>query len=95
MPSDGVSRYTRMIVDAIHDGSLAAIKKWEPMEKFGLMVPKEPVKEVPEEVLHPKMAWMRNHGAEALRVSVIVCAQRTQRTQHTQHTHTRTVAGCK
>ena len=22
-------------------------------------------KEVPEEVLHPRLAWMRNHGAEA------------------------------
>merc|ERR1719408_726436 len=51
-------KYTRMIVDAIHDGSLAAITDWE-------LMPKEPVKEIPQEILLPKLAWMKNHGAEA------------------------------
>jgi len=58
-------KYTRMIVDAIHDGTLAQVQAWEPMEKFGLLMPKEPVKQVPEEVLLPKLAWMKNHGHEA------------------------------
>jgi len=53
-------KYTRMIVDAVHDGSLAAIKEWAPMDRFGLLVPKGKVKDVPEEVLHPKIAWMKN-----------------------------------
>jgi len=52
-------KYTRQLVDAIHDGTLAALKddEFETMERFGFKVPKKKVKTVPVEVLHPNLAW--------------------------------------
>merc|ERR1719375_1188033 len=52
-------KYTRQLVDAIHDGTLAGLKddEFETMERFGFKVPKNKVKTVPVEVLHPNRAW--------------------------------------
>ena len=48
-------RYTRAIIDAIHDGSLASASTMtDPV--FGLEVPTQ-CKDVPEEILFPKNAW--------------------------------------
>merc|ERR1719188_1403564 len=45
-------KYTRQLIDAIHDGTLANMpdSEWETMPIFGLMVPKSGVKDVPREV---------------------------------------------
>jgi phosphoenolpyruvate carboxykinase (ATP) len=52
-------KYTRMLVDAIHDGTLAALgdDEWVTMPRFGFKVPKNKVKGVPVDVLHPQAAW--------------------------------------
>lgn len=52
-------KYTRQIVDSIHDGTLGALgdDDWVTMDNFGLLMPKNQVKDVPVEVLHPKVAW--------------------------------------
>jgi len=52
-------RYTRQLVDAVHDGTLAAMadEDWEPMASFGLLMPRNDVKGVPKEVLRPEQAW--------------------------------------
>lgn len=50
-------KYTRQLIDAIHDGSLSSVE-WEEMPIFGLMQPKVAIKEVPKEVLRPKDAWL-------------------------------------
>merc|ERR1719352_2119595 len=41
-------KYTRQIIDAIHDGSLDGIE-WEKQPTFGLMMPKSGIKDVPKE----------------------------------------------
>ncbi|KAF8950043.1 Protein kinase C-like 1 [Haplosporangium bisporale] len=48
-------KYSRLILDAIHDGSLAKAE-YETYPVFGLHIPKE-VKGVPAEVLNPRSAW--------------------------------------
>ncbi|KAG0324910.1 Protein kinase C-like 1, partial [Podila horticola] len=48
-------KYSRLILDAIHDGSLAKAE-YETYPVFGLHIPKE-VKGVPAEVLNPRKAW--------------------------------------
>lgn len=48
-------KYTRMILDAIHDGSLAKAD-FETFDVFGLAIPKQ-VPGVPDPVLHPRKAW--------------------------------------
>jgi phosphoenolpyruvate carboxykinase (ATP) len=48
-------KYTRMILDAIHDGSLAKAE-FETFDVFGLAIPTQ-VPGVPDAVLHPRKAW--------------------------------------
>ncbi len=48
-------KYTRMIVDAVHDGSLAKAE-YEAFDVFGLQIPKA-LEGVPRELLNPKLAW--------------------------------------
>lgn len=48
-------KYTRKIIDAIHDGSLAQAE-YEKFEVFNLQVPKK-VNGVPDELLNPASAW--------------------------------------
>merc|ERR1719310_1311787 len=52
-------KYTRQLVDSVHDGTLAKLgdSDWIKMDKFGLLIPKDTVKSVPVDVLHPKLAW--------------------------------------
>jgi len=52
-------KYTRKIIDAIHDGSLAAslaAGKSETFGTFGLTIPTE-IEGVPRELLNPEIAW--------------------------------------
>jgi phosphoenolpyruvate carboxykinase (ATP) len=51
-------RYTRAIVDAIHDGSLGALpeSEYETFGTFGLHIPTK-VEGVPAEILDPRKAW--------------------------------------
>jgi phosphoenolpyruvate carboxykinase (ATP) len=60
-------KYTRQLIDAIHDGTLANMpeSEWEEMPIFGLKVPKGGVKDVPKEVLQPRLAWTQNGQSEA------------------------------
>jgi len=55
-------KYTRQIIDAIHDGTLADLpdSDFETMPIFGLKVPKNAVKGVPVDVLQPTKAWAKN-----------------------------------
>merc|ERR1712048_695444 len=52
-------KYTRQIIDAIHDGTLKQLpeSEWETMPIFGLAIPKSSVKDIPVEVLKPSLAW--------------------------------------
>merc|ERR1719160_1857410 len=52
-------KYTRQLIDAIHDGSLANVE-WEEMPGFGLKMPKTGIKDVPKEILRPEEAWLKN-----------------------------------
>merc|ERR1712217_770414 len=54
-------KYTRQLIDAIHDGTLANMpdSEWEEMPIFGLKVPKNGVKDVPKEILRPADAWQQ------------------------------------
>jgi phosphoenolpyruvate carboxykinase (ATP) len=51
-------KYTRAIVDAIHNGSLAALpeNEYDNFDVFGLSIPTK-VENVPSEVLDPRKAW--------------------------------------
>jgi len=55
-------KYTRQLIDAIHDGTLENLpdSEWEEMPIFGLKTPKNAVKSVPVEVLKPVQAWQKN-----------------------------------
>merc|ERR1712173_410343 len=55
-------KYTRQLIDAIHDGSLAGLpdSEWEEMPVFGLMMPKNDIKGVPKDILRPQDAWLKN-----------------------------------
>lgn len=55
-------KYTRQIIDAIHDGTLSNLpdSDFEAMPIFGLSVPKNAFKDVPIEVLHPDKAWAKS-----------------------------------
>merc|ERR1712232_1041911 len=57
-------KYTRQIIDAIHDGTLDSME-WETMPIFGLGMPKSGVKDVPKEILRPKDAWLQAGLSEA------------------------------
>merc|ERR1712032_1672386 len=54
-------KYTRQLIDAIHDGTLASLPEsdWEEMPIFGLKIPKAGVKDVPKEILRPQDAWLQ------------------------------------
>jgi len=69
-------KYTRQIVDSVHDGTLAALKDddWVPMEKFGLLMPKNKVKSVPVEVLHPNLAWQGKKRGDEFQLQLIKLA---------------------
>jgi len=60
-------KYTRQLIDAIHDGSLAALpdSEWEEMPVFGLLMPKNGIKDVPKEILRPEEAWKQNGQSAA------------------------------
>ena len=49
-------KYTRQLIDAIHDGSLKNVQ-WENMPIFGLQIPTSGIKDVPKEILRPEEAW--------------------------------------
>jgi phosphoenolpyruvate carboxykinase (ATP) len=55
-------KVTRQIIDAIHDGTLSSLpdSEYEAMPIFGLKVPKNTVKDVPVDVLHPAKAWAKS-----------------------------------
>jgi len=50
-------KYTRQLIDAIHDGSLTNVE-WENMPIFGLQIPKTGIKDVPAHILRPEEAWV-------------------------------------
>lgn len=54
-------KYTRQIIDAIHDGTLKNLpdSDWETMPIFGLSIPRCNVKDVPLDVLKPALAWSK------------------------------------
>merc|ERR1719310_86603 len=56
-------KYTRQLIDAIHDGSLKSVE-WETMPIFGLSIPKSGIKDVPKHILRPEEAWT-HAGASA------------------------------
>merc|ERR1711879_741008 len=60
-------KYTRQLIDAIHDGTLASMPEteWEEMPIFGLKIPKGAIKDVPKEVLRPAEAWAKNSQSDA------------------------------
>jgi phosphoenolpyruvate carboxykinase (ATP) len=49
-------KYSRAIIDAIHDGSLAK-EQYETYPIFGLQIPKS-CKDVPSEILNPEKTWL-------------------------------------
>jgi len=55
-------KYTRQLIDAVHDGTIEKMpeSEWEIMPVFGLKVPKTGIKDVPKEVLRPEEAWVKN-----------------------------------
>ncbi|ONH70191.1 Phosphoenolpyruvate carboxykinase [ATP] [Cyberlindnera fabianii] len=53
-------KYTRAILDAIHDGSLAKAE-YETLPVFGLQIPKA-INNVPSEILNPSKAWVDGSG---------------------------------
>jgi phosphoenolpyruvate carboxykinase (ATP) len=55
-------KYTRALVDAIHDGTLAALpdSEWEDMPIFGLKMPKNDINGVPRDILRPEDAWIKS-----------------------------------
>merc|ERR1712003_379752 len=55
-------KYTRQLIDAIHDGTLNSMQDsdWEDMAIFGLKIPKVGIKDVPKEILRPEEAWVQN-----------------------------------
>jgi len=69
-------KYTRQIVDSVHDGTLAGLgdDEWVPMEKFGLLMPKNKVKSVPVDVLHPKLAWDKKNRGDEYQMQLIKLA---------------------
>jgi len=52
-------KYTRQLIDAIHDGTLNSIG-WEEMPGFGVQLPTQQIKDVPVDILRPKEAWVSN-----------------------------------
>jgi phosphoenolpyruvate carboxykinase (ATP) len=52
-------KYTRQLIDAIHDGTLDSME-WTEMPIFGLQMPTKAIKDVPKDLLQPKEAWKKN-----------------------------------
>jgi phosphoenolpyruvate carboxykinase (ATP) len=52
-------KYTRQLIDAIHDGTLKDMQ-WENMPIFNLQIPKSGIKDVPKEILRPEEAWLQS-----------------------------------
>jgi phosphoenolpyruvate carboxykinase (ATP) len=52
-------KYTRQLIDAIHDGTLNNVE-WDEMPGFGLTLPKTQIKDVPLSILRPQEAWESN-----------------------------------
>jgi len=52
-------KYTRQLIDAIHDGSLNTME-WDTMPTFGFQIPTAGIKDVPKEVLRPQEAWAKS-----------------------------------
>jgi len=52
-------KYTRQLIDAIHDGSLTNME-WDDMPGLGLKQPKTGIKDVPKEILRPEEAWVKS-----------------------------------
>jgi len=57
-------KYTRQLIDAIHDGSLDKVE-WENMAIFGLQIPKSGIKDVPKHILRPEVAWVEAGSTSA------------------------------
>ena len=59
-------KYTRALIDAIHDGTLDNLPEnsWEEVPVFGLRIPKDSVKGVPKEILNPRLSWLSQGQAE-------------------------------
>jgi phosphoenolpyruvate carboxykinase (ATP) len=75
-------KYTRQLIDAIHDGTLANLPEdaWEEMEVFGLKMPKAGIKDVPKEILRPQEAWEQNgKSAEEFRKTALNLASLFQK----------------
>merc|ERR1719356_1955147 len=55
-------KYTRALIDAIHDGTLDKLEesKWETTDVFNLKIPAVSIKGVPLEILRPETAWTSN-----------------------------------
>jgi phosphoenolpyruvate carboxykinase (ATP) len=53
-------KYTRTLIDAIHDGTLDNLddSKWDTTEVFNLKIPAVSIKGVPLEILRPETAWI-------------------------------------
>jgi phosphoenolpyruvate carboxykinase (ATP) len=60
-------KYTRALIDAIHDGTLANMSDadFETMPIFGLKVPKGTINGVPETILQPSKAWQAAGKSQA------------------------------
>merc|ERR1712087_155963 len=54
-------KYTRQLIDAIHDGTCASMpdSDWETMPIFGVQMPKTGIKDVPKHILRPQEAWVQ------------------------------------
>merc|ERR1719378_591973 len=53
-------KYTRSLIDAIHDGTLDNLEdsNWDTTEVFNLKIPTVDIKGVPVEILRPETAWI-------------------------------------
>jgi len=57
-------KYTRQLIDSIHDGSLEKVE-WDTMPIFGLQIPKSGIKDVPKHILRPEEAWVESGSSSA------------------------------
>jgi len=57
-------KYTRQLIDSIHDGSLEKVE-WDTMPIFGLQIPKSGIKDVPKHILRPEEAWVEAGSSSA------------------------------
>merc|ERR1740117_2300696 len=57
-------KYTRQLIDAIHDGGLDNVG-WDTMPIFGLQIPTDGIKDVPKHILRPEEAWIQAGSSSA------------------------------